>query len=382
MAISVVMPALEMAQETGRLVKWRKREGERVSKGDLLMDVETDKAVVEVEADADGVLSSVQAREGDVIAVGQIIAWILAPGETAPTVAQPAATGRKLSAEPTAAAPQRAATATSPAGDRLLMSPKARRLAAEQGLDPRTLAAGGGVITSKDLAGSATSAAPSGEAPGTVWRVMAERMTTAWTTVPQFHVTRDVDAAALVSAREKLLAGAAPSVTFTDLFVAAAARAIRAHPRVIATWTNGSVRQYEDINIGIATAVDQAVVVPVIHGADRLSLGDLAKARAELVERARAGRLRPADLADGRFTISNLGTYQVDAFTAIVNPPEAAILAIGAIRERVVARDGQPVVRPIVTVTLSCDHRVLDGARGAAFLNDLVRILENGEGLS
>ena len=382
MAHSVVMPALEMAQETGRLVTWRKREGDAVSKGDLLMDVETDKAVVEVEAEADGILSHVAAAEGDVIAVGQVIAWILAPGETAALPTRQPATGRTVSApsaHPVPAAPPSAASrgATS---ERPLMSPKARRLAAEQGLDPRDLAAsGGGAITARDVV--RPSSTPAGETPGTIWRLMAERMTTAWNTVPQFHLTRDVDATALVAAREAL-AGGASDVTYTDLLVVAVARVLRRHPRVNASWVGGSVRYHDDVNIGVAVAVEQGVTVPVVQGADSLDAAAIARRRTELVERARAGRLKPADLAGGRFTISNLGAHGVDAFTAIVNPPEAAILAVGAIRDRVVAHEGRPAVRPVVTLTLSCDHRVLDGARGAAFLQDLVTEIENGAGVA
>jgi pyruvate dehydrogenase E2 component (dihydrolipoamide acetyltransferase) len=375
------MPALEMAQETGRLVKWRKQQGEPVTKGELLMDVETDKAVVEIEAEADGVLSNVTASEGDVVTVGQVIAWILAPGETAPEVANPAASGRT---QPTATTANVPARAPAPAGtaDRPLMSPKARRLAAEQGLDPRALAVSGtGVITAKDV-DQGTAPASRSETPGTIWRVMAERMSAAWTTVPQFHVTRQVDATALVTARQKINAEAAANVTYTDLLVVAVARTLRRHPLVNASWAEGRVRYHTDINVGIATAVEQGVTVPVLHAADTMTVSEVASRRADLVARARAGRLKPADLSGGRFTISNLGAYHVDTFTAIVNPPEAAILAVGAIRERVVASEGRAVVKPTLALTLSCDHRVLDGARGAAFLHDLVVTIENGEGIA
>jgi pyruvate dehydrogenase E2 component (dihydrolipoamide acetyltransferase) len=235
------------------------------------------------------------------------------------------------------------------------------------------------VISAQDLAPAG--AAAGAEKPGTVWRIMADRMVTAWTTIPQFHVSRDLDATSLVAAREQLNAGGS-TVTFTDLLVAAVARTLARHPRVNASWADGAVRQFQDINIGIAVAVDDGVTVPVLHAADRLSPAEIAARRSDLVERARAGRLKPADLAGGRFTISNLGAYHVDAFTAIVNPPEAAILAVGAIRERVFAHEGQVVVRPGLTLTLSCDHRVLDGARGAAFLHDLVATIENGEAIS
>lgn len=348
MATSVVMPALEMAQETGRLVAWRKHEGEAVSKGELLMDVETDKAVVEVEAEADGVLAGVRAREGDVITVGQTIAWIVAPGEPVPVE------------------------------DRPLMSPRARRLAAERGLDPSAVRGSGpgGVVLATDVV---PSEAPPAEDPGDTWRIMAERVTASWTTVPQFFVARDVDADALIEWRTRLATEAGAEVTYTDMLVALVARSLRRHPRLNARWTDGAIRHHDEVNIGVATAVERGLVVPVLHGADRLPLRDLAARRHALVERARAGRLRSADLAGGTFTISNLGMYHVHAFTAIVNAPQAAILAVGRIADRVVAREGRPVVRPQMSLTLSCDHRVADGARAAAFLDDLAGAIEHPE---
>lgn len=376
MATSVVMPALEMAQETGRLLGWRKQEGEAVAKGEPLMDVETDKAVVEVEAEADGILAAVRAHEGDVITVGQTIAWILAPGEAVPAEEPRVASGRSAPtpvAGPVRSEAQPTAVAT---GGRALMSPRARRLAAERGLDVSHVSGSGpgGALQAADLA-----AVPE-PATDSIWRLMAERVTTSWTTVPQFFVTRDVDAGELVDLRERLMADrageSAGSVTYTDVLVLLVARALRSHPELNASWVNGAVRRHDAVNIGVATAVDQGVVVPVIHGADRLPIRDLARRRRELVERARLGRLRPADIADGTFTISNLGTYDVQAFTAIVNAPQAAILAVGRISDRVVARDGRPVVRPQMNLTLSCDHRVADGARAAVFLTDLAGFVE------
>jgi len=382
LATSVVMPALEMAQETGKLVAWRKREGEAVSKGELLMDVETDKAVVEVEAAADGILAGVRATEGDVIAVGQTIAWILAPGESVPADERQPAGGRHASRP--APAPDRSdtpAASPGPTGDRPLLSPRARRLAKERGVDLRGVSGSGpgGAVLATDLAASD---APPAEDPGDIWRIMADRVTASWT-VPQFFVARDVDAAALVDRRRRLAAdgGAGAEVTYTDLLVAVVARALRNHPRLNASWIEGRIQHHDAVNIGIATAVDRGLVVPVIHDADRLSVRDIAVRRSELVERARTSRLRPADLAGGTFTISNLGMYHVQAFTAIVNSPQAAILAVGRITDRVVAREGQPVVRPQLSLTLSSDHRVADGARAAAFLNELAEAIEHLENI-
>ena len=205
---------------------------------------------------------------------------------------------------------------------------------------------------------------------------MAERTTQSWTTAPHFFVTREVDASALGAAREKF----GPAIekergvrlSHTDLLIAAVAHALEKHPRVNASWTGSGIRLNPEVNVGVAMAVDDGVVTAVIPAANRKSLGEIAVLRRDLAERARAGKLRPADISGATFTISNLGMYQVDAFTAIIVPPQAAILAVGRIADRVVAVNGQPAVRPMMSLTLSCDHRVLDGARAALFLNDLV----------
>jgi pyruvate dehydrogenase E2 component (dihydrolipoamide acetyltransferase) len=374
------MPALEMAQETGKLVVWRKREGDAVRKGEPLMDVETDKAVVEVEAQADGILAGVRVGEGDVVVVGQTIAWILAPGEQVPVEEGSAPLSRNVARPVSGQAPAPPPSPPPvPSGDRPLMSPKARRLAAERGVARQSGSGPDGAVVAADFE-SATPSTDRVEMPSTVWRLMAERMSASWTTVPHFFVTRDVDAGRLGAAREAVHAGAnAPEITYTDLLVVLAARALRSHPRMNASWTNGSVQRHDDIHIGIATGVEDGVVVPVIRDADRLTVLQVSERRRELVERARAGRLRPVDLADGTFTISNLGMYKIDAFSAIVNAPQASILAVGRIADRVVARDGQPVVRPMMALTLSCDHRVADGVRAAAFLSELTDLIEDAE---
>jgi pyruvate dehydrogenase E2 component (dihydrolipoamide acetyltransferase) len=205
---------------------------------------------------------------------------------------------------------------------------------------------------------------------------MAERTTQSWTTVPHFFLTREVDATALNATREKLLAAIEKShgvrVTHGDLLVAAVARALKAHPRMNASWTSGRIAVHADINVAIAIAVEEAVVTAVIPNAHTASFGDIATRRRDLSERARAGRLQPTDINGATFTVSNLGMFDVDAFTAIIVPPQAGILAVGAITDRVAAVDGKAVVRPMLTLTLSSDHRVVDGATAAAFLKDLV----------
>jgi pyruvate dehydrogenase E2 component (dihydrolipoamide acetyltransferase) len=375
------MPALEMAQETGKLVAWRKQEGESVRKGELLMEVETDKAVVEIEASADGVLAGVRAREGDVVAVGQTIAWIVAPGEQPPAETQQVRTGREtVHSQAAEMAPAPEPRQTAQPGARPLMSPKARRLAAERGLNVQAGSGPGGAVVAADLATPVAAATAAETLPAT-WRLMAERMSAAWSTVPHFFVVRDLDAASLIAARARLNAGgAAPEITVTDLLVALVARALRNHPGVNASWNGGRVQRHADINMAIAIGVEHGVVAPVVREADRLELRAIAQRRAELVDRARAGRLQPSDLTGGTFTISNLGMYKVDAFSAIVNAPQSAILAVGRISDRVVVQDGRPAVRPMMSITLSSDHRVIDGVRAAAFLADLAELIEQAEG--
>ncbi len=407
MAVSVVMPALEMAQETGKLVSWLKKEGEQVKKGDMLLEVETDKAVVEIEAQTDGILGGVTAKTGDVVPVGQTIAWLLKPGESVPQQAAPTQTGRTGAAAAPASAPVGASAVVdapaSVAGARI--SPKARKLAREHGVDIAKVKGSGpgGEILADDIlkAASAPSAsaavatppaatarpasAPAGAPAGpvgpadaisSIGRIMAERTTQSWTTVPHFFVSRDVDCTALNAARTALVPVITQShgvkVTHTDLLVAAVARALRQHPRMNASWSSGSITLNQDVNVALAMAVENAVITAVIRNADRSALGDIARQRNQLAERARANKLQPADITGATFTISNLGMFSVDAFTAIIVPPQAGILAVGAIADRVVAVDGMIGVRPMMNLTLSSDHRLIDGASAARFLHDVV----------
>ncbi|HYL84295.1 MAG TPA: dihydrolipoamide acetyltransferase family protein [Candidatus Angelobacter sp.] len=387
--MSVVMPALEMAQETGKLLAWRKKEGESVSKGEPLLEIETDKAVVEVEAPGDGILAGITADVGAVIPVGETIAWLVAPGEKPPAKA----TGSAPAARATSGTARPAATAAAPAitkaaGAAPQISPKARRLAKELGVDFAQIHGTGpeGVITAEDVQrfadsrgpgapSAATPMAPAVQALSQVARLMAERTTQSWTSVPHFFLVREVDASELIASQKHFSDAAektkSASPTITDLLIALIARTLAKHRLVNASWTGEGIRPNPDINISVAMAVRDGVVGAVIHNADRLKIADISALRRELTDRARAGRLRPGDIAGGTFTLSNLGMYQVDAFTAIITPPQAAVLAVGAIAERIVAAEGKPAVRPMMTMTLSSDHRVVDGARAAEFLRDL-----------
>jgi pyruvate dehydrogenase E2 component (dihydrolipoyllysine-residue acetyltransferase) len=387
MAHNIIMPALEMAQESGKLLSWRKKEGETIAKGEPLIEIETDKAVVEVESPAEGILAGIKARAGDVIPVGQTIGWIVQPGEVPPAETETAVSGRRMDTKPSSAASATPAKLSSEPGSAATarISPKARRLAREHHIDLSRVRGSGseGEILAEDIlalvnapATESATASPATEPMSQVARLMAERTTQSWTTVPHFFVSREVDAGALNAARAEF----GPAIerergvklSHTDLLVAAVARALEKHPRLNGTWTGNEVHLNSEINIGIAIAVGDGVVTAAIPGANKKSLGEIASLRRDLAERAVAGKLRPADISGATFTISNLGMYQVDSFTAIIVAPQAAILAVGAIADRVVAVDGKPAVRPRMTLTLSTDHRVADGARAAMFLTDLI----------
>jgi pyruvate dehydrogenase E2 component (dihydrolipoamide acetyltransferase) len=421
MPTNVIMPALELAQETGKVLRWLKAPGDSVRKGEAIVEIETDKVTVEIEAPASGVLRDVTARAGDVVPVGQTIALIVEAGAVAPAAApgpspvaasgvpSPPAASAAVKASPLArkiaeqhgvdlarvktasGRVEKADVLAHVEGQKaapvlLAASPKARRLAAERGLDIRVLQGSGpgGAVLAADIAAAklaAASSAPAAARAGTqgvgnVWRIMAERMTASWTTAPHFYLVREVNVSRLVSWLDKVRKQTGAHVTYTDLLVKLVAAAISQHPSVNASWKDGAIVRNADINIGLAVAIDAGLVVPVLHRADTLSLAELAARREDLVSRAQAGTLRPADIQGGGFTISNLGMYGVDAFNAIVNPPQAAILAVGRIADRVVAAGGQPAVQPTMVLTLSCDHRALDGARGAQFLGALAELIE------
>ncbi len=367
----VIMPALGMAQDTGKVVRWLRAEGDAVERGEPLLEIETDKVTVEIEAPASGALAGICAAEGDDVPVGEAIAWVLAAGETLDAV--PVAVAPAAVLEVPAAVPAR----------RALASPKARRLAASRGVDLAAIRGSGpgGAIIAADIAVEEPVVGPP-ELVGSVWRVMAERTTASWQSVPQFHLRRDVDATRLQSWRD--VARSKPggeAVNITDLLVKVVAESLRRHPRVNSSWRAGELVPASRVNVALAVATAEALVVPVIHDADRLALPELAARRKALVAAARAGELRPADVSDGTFTISNLGMFGVDSFDAIVNAPQAGILAVGRIADRIVALDGAAAVRPVLQLTLTFDHRVVDGARGAAFLDSLATLLEEPAGL-
>jgi pyruvate dehydrogenase E2 component (dihydrolipoamide acetyltransferase) len=398
----VIMPALGLAQDTGKVVQWLKADGDFVAQGELLVEIETDKATLELEAETSGYLKNICAEAGAEVPVGEVIAKIWTedevknaeppgpgsepePGSATITESEEPRTGDQAvskTVSPSPDAPKSldvAPTDGATYGERRLpSSPKARRLAAEQGIDLSSLSATAGrPLVASDLRQSETGHVSSSERPEMTrtWQIMAERMTGAWTSIPHFYLSREVDATGLLLLKSSQVS-AEPKVTISDLLVHAVAKCLRDHPRLHSLWQNSGPQATTEINIGLAVASDEGLAVPVLHRADRLSLVEIAQTRTEIVRRAQSGRPRPEDLVGGTFTITNLGMYGVDSFQAIVNPPQAAILAVGRIVERVVAAAGNFTIRPVMTITLSCDHRQVDGARAAKFLNDLAGTLE------
>lgn len=420
MSTNVIMPALGMSQEKGTLLQWFVTEGQSVIKGERLMEIETDKVAVELEAPASGTLANVTAVPGDVIPVGETIALILSAGEPPPDRRERGrdATadrlgGSRLAPNPgvsplaarIAAEHNLDLTKVKPRGDRIekadvlahlkvgdalseglrlpRASPSARRIARERGLEIRSIQGSGpgGAVLRKDVLAWEDPSFPPETATDVIsasptQRVMAERMTESWTTTPHFFLFRDVSAARLVSWRERTRLPDGLKVTYNDLLVKLVAAALLKHPLANAEWRQGKILLRSEINICLAVATEAGLVAPVIHRADCLSLREVAIQRQDVVQRAQAGKLRPADVQGGTFTLSNLGMYGVDAFAAIINPHQAAILAVGHITERVVAKLGRPEITPMMTLCLCCDHRVLDGARGAEFLATTAGLIE------
>jgi pyruvate dehydrogenase E2 component (dihydrolipoamide acetyltransferase) len=459
MPTTVIMPKFEMAQETGKVAAWLKAEGDAVRKGEAILEVETDKLTVEVESPADGTLAGISAEAGQVVPIGQTIAYVLKPGEALP-VAGPApaapappapAAGQSAPSRPAAgasplaarraedlgidiaqvkgtgprgqvtredveaAAIERAAAAPGDGGVRAV--PAARRLARELGIDLRQVGGSGpgGRIQSEDVRSfSESAAAVSYPAPAighsasavsgmppvrrlvpltNIRRTIAERMLASVREAPQFTVAVETDMGRALAIVEDLKAAAPkpragetpeqPRVTLTVLLIRACAWALVQHPEANSAFLPGegagaSVAEWEEVNVGVATAIEAGLIVPVVHGADRLGMRAIAARLADLTARAREGRLKPEDLQGGTFTVSNLGMFGIDHFTAIVNPPQAAILAVGRVAKRaVVAEDDSLVVRPTSTLTLTADHRVLDGASAARFLATIQRALEH-----
>ncbi len=416
MATKVVMEALSPTMEEGRLVKWTKAVGEPVKSGETLAEVETDKAVMELVARADGQLLQQVVPEGATVPVGDVVGYIGAPGEA--TGEAPAAAAPATVTAPTAVSPQPSAVSvaasrpdstpivTAPAdATRVKASPLARRIANEQGVDLKlVLGSGpGGRVVRKDLEGAAahaTAAAaavtvprPPSPAPAPdsgaayddvpltqIRKTIAKRLATSLGPVPHFFLTSDVDMERAADARDALnrqLGEQGGKVSFNDIILKAVALALAKHRACNAWWQDDHIRYWNEVHLGMAVAVEDGLITPVLRHADRRSLSEIGAVARELAQRARERRLKPEEYTGSTFSVSNLGMFDIDEFTAVINPPEAGIVAVGAIVPKAVVVDGTVVVRRRLRLTMSCDHRVIDGATGAAFLKTLKQMLEN-----
>jgi len=417
-ATEVKLPRLGQGMESGTIVKWLKGEGEPVKKREPLYELDTDKVTQEVEAEADGVLLKILVDSGEV-EVGKTIAFIGTEGEDVPSGngAAPAADETKPDEQPeeegssaeemdderergrdAAAATAEAATAAvadAPArpDGRVKASPLARRLAREQGIDLTQLQGSGpeGRIVAEDVqrgvtaapaAAPAAAVAAAGEVEEieltSTRKTIARRLTEAWQ-APVFQLTVSVDMTRSLALRERLVARlqeGETKPTVGDLLTKVCAAALVRHPAVNAHFTGEKILRFPSAHVGIAVAAPNGLVVPVIRDADRRTIQEIAAARADIVGRARDGKLQLADLEGGTFTISNLGMFGIEQFVAVLNPPQAAILAVGSTEEKPVVRDGQVEVRPLMSMTITCDHRAIDGADGAEFLRTVKELLE------
>jgi pyruvate dehydrogenase E2 component (dihydrolipoamide acetyltransferase) len=423
MPTDVIMPALGVAQEKGTLLNWLKAEGQSVTKGEPLMEIETDKATVEIEAPASGVLTNVTASAGDEVPVGNRIALILAPGEVATQAAVenphpyplpegegknetrplrqqnqtteghplPVGEGRGEGRASPLTPQGKSITQTPHLGEKVLASPAAKRIAKERGLDLGLIKGSGpdGAVLAEDVLKAITGQATATAGPPKIKervqltpmrRIVGERMTKSKQTAPHFYLSMDVDMTEITRWRNVLKEkGESLVPSINDFILSVCARALRDFPSLNAAFTDNEVQIFSDINIGMAVALEEGLVVPVIRNADRLSLQELASQSRELAEKAQKKKLFPLDYEGGTFTVSNLGMFGVDNFIAIINPPQCAILAIGQVAPRVVPHGEGIAVRPMMSMSLSADHRVVDGAIAARFLQEVKRLLERPE---
>ncbi len=426
MATNILMPALSPTMTEGTLARWLKKEGDTVKAGDVIAEIETDKATMEVEAVDEGILGKLLVADGtEGVKVNQPIAILVEPGESVsatPVAAPaPAAAAATPAPAPAAAAPAPAAPAPAAAGgERVIASPLARRMAQQAGLDLSKLAGSGpgGRIVRADVEAAAKGApaaaapapvaaaapaaapapAPRGPAPvitaphklvphSSMRRVIARRLSEAKSSIPHFYVSMDIEVDALWKLGEDLNSRSPKEgegrfvITLNDLVIKAAARTLRRVPAVNAAWTDDATVLFDDVDISVAVAIPDGLITPIIRRADQKGLQTISAEMRDLAGRAKAGKLKPEEFQGGGFSISNMGMFGVSHFSAIINPPQAAILAVGAAAPKPVVKNGELAVARVMTCTLSCDHRVVDGALGATWLREFKRLCEDPLGL-
>ena len=408
MASKVIMPKLSPTMEEGQIARWLKKEGDKVSMGEPLAEIDTDKATMEMQALANGVLRKILINEGESAPLGQLIAVIGEPNEDIASVLAEAPAKKpeaKQAEPPKVEEPPLKAEEPSPPPPpppsngrqsvgtdtgRIIVSPLAARMAADSGLDLRSIQGSGpnGRIIKRDIEAALTQpkskvAAVSGsgyrDEPATqIRQTIAKRLVTSIGPVPHFFLTVDIEMDRAAEMRESIKAlDPDLKISINDIIIKCAAAALLQHPQVNASFQEKFIRYYEHADIGVAVAIEDGLITPVIRAADQKSLTQIAGEVRELAERARSKKLKPEEYTGATFSISNLGMFGIDEFTAVINPPEGAILAIGAMTPKPVVRDNQVVVKQMMRVTMSCDHRVIDGATGAKFLQTFKKILEN-----
>ena len=423
MASKVIMPKLSPTMEEGQIARWLKKEGDKVSMGEPLAEIDTDKATMEMQALSNGVLRKILINEGESAPLGQLIAVIGEPDEDISSVIseapKPEAAAKPTAAAAAAAAPAQPASSQPAAPDangharqapvpnesgRMIVSPLAARMAAEAGLDLRTLhgSGPGGRIIKRDIEAALTetkqvatfpraveplpfqpsvvaSASPYRDEPASeIRRTIARRLVTSIGPVPHFFLTTEIEMDRAVEMRRGINAlDPDLKISINDIIIKVVANTLIQHPAVNASFQDKFIRHYEHADIGVAVAIEDGLITPVVRSADLKNLSQIAGEVRELAERARSRRLKPEEYTGATFSVSNLGMFGIDEFTAVINPPEGGILAIGAVTPKPVVRDNEIVIRQIMRVTMSCDHRVIDGATGAKFLQTVKKILEN-----
>ena len=425
MATNILMPALSPTMTEGTLARWLKKEGDAVKAGDVIAEIETDKATMEVEAVDEGILGRLLVADGtEGVKVNQPIAILVEPGEAVPAggaapvaavVAAPVAAPTAVAA-PVASAPVASAPVASGGGERVVASPLARRMAQQAGVDLARLAGSGpgGRIVRADVEAAAKGAAPApmpvaaaapaaapasrGPAPviaaphtlvphSSMRRVIARRLSEAKSTIPHFYVSMDIEVDALWKLGEELNARSPKEgegryvVTLNDLIIKASAITLRRMPKVNSAWTDDATVLFSDVDISVAVAIPDGLITPIIRRADQKGLMTIGAEMRDLAARAKAGKLKPEEFQGGGFSISNMGMFGVSHFSAIINPPQSAILAVGAAALKPVVKNGELAVARVMTCTLSCDHRVVDGALGAAWLKEFKKLCEDPLGL-
>ena len=402
----ITMPKLSDTMVEGTIARWKKKEGDTVEMGDILAEVETDKATMEMEAFDEGILKEIYVGDGGVAKVGEKVALVLGEGETVEGAsAAPAAKPDLTTAQPreAKAAPAAPTTPAAPGAERAKASPLAKKIAVERGIALEGIkgTGPGGRIVVKDLPekGAAPAPAPAAAPPPKVQapsagqgdnrvpltgmrRVIAERLLASKTQLPHFYLSIEVDASSLMRLRKELNsaneAAGLPKLTVNDFILLAVARAASSHPYINASWAGDAIIQFASVNISVAVAVDEGLVTPVIRDANKLSLKEISVTVKDLAKRARDKKLKPEEYQGGTITVSNLGAYGIEQFFAIINPPQAAILAVGAIvKKPAVNAKNEIVVGERMTISLSGDHRVVDGAVGAEYLSTLRKLIEN-----